>query len=115
MPVPHIVDGDVDQLKATLVSLRDLEPRFVVQGHGNVLLRGEVDEAISTSVEYLSTIVERVGEIVRRGDPPSALRDIDIESCGKSRIPLDGLVSKLHLGNLLAVFKRLSAEADLSV
>ena len=48
-------------------------------------------------------------EVIRRGDPPSALRDIDIESCGKSRIPLDGLVSKLHLDNLVTLYKQLAA------
>ncbi|NLG28244.1 MAG: hypothetical protein GX557_10050, partial [Chloroflexi bacterium] len=40
-----------------------------------------------------------------RGLPAAKLKAIDIESCGKSRIPLDGLVSKLHLDNMLALYR----------
>ena len=38
-----------------------------------------------------------------------AVREIDIESCGKSRIPLNGLVTQLHTANLLALYDRLKA------
>lgn len=109
MPVPHIVHGNVEQLKTSLKAMRALRPSFLVQGHGDVLLRGEITENIDGSIAYLNNIVERVREVIRRGDPPSTLRDIDIESCGKSRIPLDGLVSKLHLDNLVTLYKQLAA------
>jgi cyclase len=108
LPVPHIVGGDVEQLKASLKSIKALKPNFIVQGHGEVLLRGEVDDTIDDSINYLSCIVEKVSALAERGDLPSALRDIDIESCGKSRIPLDGLVNKLHLDNLVALYKEIA-------
>jgi cyclase len=111
MPVPHIVAGDYRQFRASLLLLRGLQPNFVVQGHGDILLRGEVDEALDSSVHYLDAIVERVRQIVRNGDPPQKLRDIDIESCGKSRIPLDGLVSRLHADNLVALYKQMRSNA----
>ena len=107
MPVPYVVHGDRSQLRETLKGYRELRPNFVVQGHGNVLLRGELLEAIDSHLNYLDTIVARVGEVVERGDPPQKLDEIDIESCGKSRIPLDGSVSELHRGNLLALYKEL--------
>lgn len=106
MPVPHIVGGDWQTLVRSLERIREFKPSFVVQGHGDVLLRGEVETTIETSIAYLKAIAEKVGEVVRSGVRPSALREIDIESCGVSRIPLDGLVSKLHLDNLVALYQQ---------
>jgi glyoxylase-like metal-dependent hydrolase (beta-lactamase superfamily II) len=110
MPVPYLVEGDIDQYRASLRALRATRPSFVVQGHGDVLLRGEVGEAITSSIGYIDAVVERVQEIVDSGAPPSLLAEIGIEECGKSRIPLDGMVSRLHRESLLAVYKRLLAQ-----
>ncbi|NLG49642.1 MAG: MBL fold metallo-hydrolase [Chloroflexi bacterium] len=110
MPVPYIVGGDYRQLQDSLVRIKELTPNFVVQGHGDVLLRGEVDETIDRNLAYLDKIVEKVQAVVQRGLPPQELRSIDIESCGLSRIPLDGLVNKLHQENLLALYKRFKQE-----
>jgi glyoxylase-like metal-dependent hydrolase (beta-lactamase superfamily II) len=105
MPVPHIARGNYQQLIKTLQAVKELQPNFVVQGHGDVLLKGEVDESIASSIDYLHLIVARVQELVRNGAPPQQLRQIDIEECGKSRIPLDGLVSRLHMDNLMALYR----------
>jgi hypothetical protein len=59
----------------------------------------------------LECIKERVQELVQKGASESALRDIDIESCGKSRVPLDGLVQHLHRENLLALYSHLQTKA----
>lgn len=112
MPVPHIVAGNVQELQASLRRLLDISPGFVIQGHGTVLLRGEAEELLHANIAYLDTIVERVQRAVERGEPPSELRRIDIESCGLSRIPLDGLVSRLHQDNLITLYKRLQAAAS---
>jgi len=108
MPVPHIALGSPAELSESLAALKALKPAFIVQGHGNVLLRGEIDEELDGSIGYLAAIVSKVNQLVQRGDPPQKLREIDIESCGKSRIPLDGLVSRLHLSNLVSLYKTLS-------
>lgn len=112
MPVPHIVSGDYLQLSDSLAALKALKPAFIVQGHGDVLLRGEIDEELEGSINYLAMIVKKVSQLIQRGDPPQKLRDLDIESCGKSRIPLDGLVSRLHLDNLVSLYKSLSQEKE---
>jgi cyclase len=112
MPVPYIVNGDHVQFRKTLEMVKELRPNFIIQGHGDVLLRGEIDEALDSSIIYLENIVKKVSRIVERKEPMQKLREIDIESCGKSRIPLDGLVSKLHMDNLLALYRALSRKAS---
>lgn len=111
MAIPYIVGGDPEQLQTTLRGFVELEPDFVVQGHGRVLLRGEVEEAVEASCDYIDAIVERVSALVQQGAPPEKLREIDIESCGMSRIGLDGLASRLHLNNLVDLYKRLAGDA----
>lgn len=104
LPVPHIVWGDVQDSARALRTIRALKPESVVQGHGQLLLRGELALEIESSLRYLQCIQERVQELIQKGAPESALRDIDIESCGKSRVPLDGLVQYLHHENLRALY-----------
>lgn len=110
MPVPYIVGGDIEQLKGSLLAIKAMNPSFIIQGHGTVLLRGEVEQTIDSSISYLTTIAARITDLIERGDPPQKLQEIDIESCGKSRIPLDGLVSRLHLDNLIALYREMTAE-----
>jgi cyclase len=108
MPVPYFVGGNRHELANTLRRIQEMEPDFIIAGHGSVLLRGEVDEMIDASIAYMQAIEQRVRQIVDKGRPPSTLREIDIESCGLSRIPLDGMVSKLHLDNLIALYREFS-------
>ena len=108
MPVPYFVGGDRHELARTLRRIQEMEPDFIIAGHGSVLLRGEVDETIEANIAYMQTIEQRVRRVVEEGQPPSTLREIDIESCGLSRIPLDGMVSKLHLENLIALYREFS-------
>ncbi len=115
MPVPYIVHGDIAEMKRSMQRFVELRPDFIVQGHGNVLLRGEVRETVDSYTHYLDQIVQRVEELVARGEPPSRLREIDIESCGLSRIPLDGAVSQLHLQNLISLYRRKSKRSATSL
>ncbi len=106
MPIPVITSGSLPQLCQTLKAISLFEPDFVIQGHGGILLKGEVEETVDSSIAYLDTIDERVRDIVNNSISPNHLRDIDIEDCGISRIPLDGLVNKLHLQNLVSLYER---------
>ncbi len=108
MPVPHVAGGSVADLKGALRRIRDSKPAFVVQGHGDVLLKGEVAETVQANLAYLDKIVATVHEIVDKGIDPAILRRIDIEACGLSRIPLDGKVSQLHLANLVSLYREFS-------
>ena len=107
MPVPTIFDGSYDDLTNSLNAMLALKPDTVVQGHGEVILRGEVEAVIQSNLDYLTTIKGKVNETIASGKPESSLDAIDIESCGKSRIPLNGLVTDLHLANLRKLYGEL--------
>jgi len=111
MPVPQISEGNTEQLRATLRRFLEMKPSFVVQGHGGVLLRGEVITTIEAHLAYLDIVEEKVREYVAEQRPPSGLRELDIESCGLSRIPLDGWVNNIHLSNLVSLYKKLATAA----
>jgi glyoxylase-like metal-dependent hydrolase (beta-lactamase superfamily II) len=109
MPLPHIVDGSLMDMLASLEQLPGIGLENVVQGHGEIVLRGEIDDAVKSNMKYLETIRRRVEQAIKRKKSRDSMREIDIESCGKSRIPLNGLVSKLHTANLLALYDRILA------
>jgi cyclase len=109
MPVPYIVGGDRETMQESLQSISELQMDNIVQGHGDVLLRGEITEAIETSNMYLDTIYEKVSQVIARGQSKSVLRNLDIERCHKSRIPLNGLVEELHQANLIYLYDSIVA------
>ena len=104
MPVPTLFDGDLTELTNSLNELLDMNLDSVVRGHGEVILRGEVEELINSDINYLSKITKIVDDVVARGDPEATLERISIESCGKSRLPLNGFVSDLHQANLRKLY-----------
>ena len=111
MPVPTIFDGSFKALVASMHKMLDLEPDTIVQGHGEVILRGEVQSVIQDDLEYLAKIQEKVSTILHNNQSTDALDEIDIESCGKSRIPLNGLVADLHRANLYRLYDELREDA----
>jgi glyoxylase-like metal-dependent hydrolase (beta-lactamase superfamily II) len=107
-PVPLIVRGDVPELIRSLKEIKALNLENVIQGHGGVLLRGEIDETVDASIAYLRCVEKKVQAIVDKELPRSELAKIDIEDCGRSRIPLGGLVQRLHLANLEYVYAQMT-------
>jgi hypothetical protein len=79
-----------------------------VQGHGEVLLRGEIPGAIESSINYLDAVEQKVASIVEKGQSKAVLDKLTIDSCGKSRIPLNGLVQDLHRANVVALYEEFS-------
>ena len=108
MPVPHVVDGDVDDNIATIRNIGKMGLENIVQGHGDIILRGEIDAAIKDNIHYLTTIKKKVKAISRRKDAEELLEDITIEDCGKSRVLLGGLARALHQSNLNALLYKMS-------
>ncbi|MBN2556076.1 MAG: MBL fold metallo-hydrolase [Anaerolineales bacterium] len=106
MPIPYIVHGKLDVLAESMKILPALKLENLVQGHGEVILRGEVEEKVEENLEYLSTIEKHVRIASRRKDPQAYLESIDVEACGKSRVLMNGLAQTLHTRNLVALYQR---------
>ncbi len=107
MPLPYFVDGDIDDLTRSLQLIPPLGLENIVQGHGELILRGEIDDAIRSNLKYLDNLRKKVSRAAGRGKSRESLSHIDIESCGKSRIPLAGLVVRLHERNVGTLYDSL--------
>ena len=110
MPLPYFHDGDLDTLIATLKMINGMGLENIVQGHGDVILRGEIEEMVSSHLVYLDRIRREAQNAVRWNWTVEDLRQIPIEKCGKSRILLNGLAPDLHYQNLVAVFQKIRKE-----
>jgi cyclase len=109
MPVPAIADGDPDTLRASLKKVVELPIENLVQGHGEVILRGEVEVVVNASLKYLDAIEKKTARALKSGKGKEWLQTVSIESCGLSRIPLNGLVQQIHTANLMALYDRMAA------
>ncbi len=114
MPIPYIVDGDMDIMVESLKEIREMGLENVVQGHGDIVLRGEIDDAIQANIAYLTAIRKAVRKASRRKYPWDLLETINVESCGKSRVLIGGLAEELHSRNLKALYKQLFDEVPRS-
>jgi len=112
MPIPYIVDGDIDVLRENIASIPDLKLENLVQGHGEVILRGEVADKVTESLSYLDDLEKHVRIASRRRDPKGYLEGIDVETTGKSRILMNGLAQNLHTSNLFALYQRTHGEFE---
>jgi len=106
MPLPYVVDGNVDDIIASIKKIGRMGLENIIQGHGDIILRGEIDAAVKENLNYLSNLKKIIRTAVRRKDPDEYLNEIDIESCGKSRVHLGGLANTLHQRNLRALYKQ---------
>lgn len=106
MPLPYIVDGNVDEIAASIKKIGRMGLENIVQGHGDIILRGEIDAAVKENLNYISAIKKAVRTASRRKAATEYLENISIEECGKSRVHLGGLAVKLHERNLLALLRQ---------
>jgi len=113
MPIPYLPDGNIEELRGFYNGLRELTLENIVQGHGDVILRGEVEPSIDHNLEYLDTVMKAARTALRRKSPMEYLAKQDVESCGKSRIHLGGLAQTLHEQNLKYAYTLLKEEAKL--
>lgn len=104
MPLPYIVDGDVDDLITSQKKIGKMGLENVIQGHGDIVLRGEIDAMLKENLAYLSNIRKVVRKASRRKFPLDILNETDVESCGKSRVLIGGLAGELHRRNLHSLY-----------
>lgn len=113
MPLPYIVDGDIDELSASLKMVAKMGLENIVQGHGDIVLRGEIDNFVKENLAYLSNLRKVVRKASRRRFPQEVLDEATVESCGKSRVLIGGLAAELHRRNLRALYLHLYGELPL--
>ena len=107
MPIPYIVDGNVDDMILSLKTIGKIGFENVIQGHGDIVLRGEVEGSVRDNLAYLSAIRRAVRKAGRRKYPWDLLEEIGVEECGKSRVLIGGLAVELHSRNLYAMYEHL--------
>lgn len=112
MPVPYFVDGNLSDHLASLRRLQGGAYEAVVQGHGEVVLRGEVDTKLQSDINYLTTLQDAVKRALDAPDSRGALNAISIEACGKNRVLLNGAVQQLHRQNVDHLARQLSKNSD---
>jgi glyoxylase-like metal-dependent hydrolase (beta-lactamase superfamily II) len=107
MPIPFIVGGDINVLTDTIRLISKMSLENIIQGHGDIILRGEVEEAARSNIAYLRAIKKITKASLRRRNPLEILSQSDVESCGKSRVSLGGLANELHQKNLRSLYNLL--------
>ena len=110
IPLPYIVEGDVDILIDTIKTIGKMSLENIVQGHGEIILRGEIEQSIRNNLNYISNLKKVIKTAIRIKDPTRKLMEATVESCGKSRVLLGGQVEVLHRRNLIALYRKESGQ-----
>jgi cyclase len=110
MPIPYLFDGDLEVMIDSMKRIPKMKLENLVQGHGEVVLRGEIPDAVKSNVSYLNAISSHVKKALRRREPEEYLGEVDVEACGKSRILLNGLAEELHRRNLIALYNAMNED-----
>ena len=110
MSLPYIVDGDIDEMIASVKRIGRMGLENIIQGHGDIILRGEIDAAVKENMNYLNNIKKLVKAAGKRKNADEYLDAITIEECGKSRVYLGGLAETLHRRNLRALYRQMNGE-----
>lgn len=113
MPLPYIVDGNIDDLTNTIKSIGKMGLENIVQGHGDIILRGEIEDSVKENLAYLAAIRKAAKAALKKREPQEFLAEVDIESCGKSRVYLGGLAADLHRRNLMVLYQQMAAESGI--
>jgi glyoxylase-like metal-dependent hydrolase (beta-lactamase superfamily II) len=110
MPLPYVVDGDIDDIAASIKKIGKMGLENIVQGHGDIILRGEIDAAVRENLAYITNVKRVVKAAARRKSVDETLDSMRIEECGKSRVHLGGLAEGLHKRNLQALIRKARKE-----
>ncbi len=113
MPLPYVVDGDAEDITTSIRKFARMGLENIIQGHGDIVLRGEIDAAVKENLGYLTNIRKVARTALRRRAPQDYLEENGVEACGKSRVYLGGLAEELHGRNLRALYQQeKKAEAE---
>ena len=105
MPIPYIVDGDVDDIALSIKKIGRMGLENIVQGHGDIILRGEIDAAVKENLTYITNLKKFAKTAARRKATEDIMEGVGLEETGKSRVYLGGLAESLHRRNVEALVK----------
>ena len=106
MPLPYVVDGDIDDIAASIKKIGRMGLENIVQGHGDIILRGEIDAAVKENLNYVSNLKKYTKAAARRKNVEDSAELVSIEESGKSRVYLGGLAEQLHKRNVQALVRK---------
>lgn len=112
MAIPIIADGDWRQEIETLRRIKEMAPETIIQGHGEVILRGEVQTVLDRYIAYLECVEEQARKVLKKGEPRESIRQIPLERCGLERVPLGIASHALHVANILRIYDTLKQEEE---
>jgi hypothetical protein len=104
------VDGDYHDLLKSLRGLQTRSYETIIQGHGEVILRGEVRDKLQSDIDYLVKLGDAIDLAIQNQTGKISFDSIKIEKCGKSRIALNGMAEQLHQQNVRWLIDRWSVE-----
>ena len=110
MPIPYIVDGDVDDIAVSIKKIGRMGLENIVQGHGDIILRGEIDAAVKENLAYITNLKKFAKAAARRKSSDEVLEGGGLEESGKSRVYLGGLAESLHRRNMEALIRKAHKE-----
>ncbi|MCB9460095.1 MAG: MBL fold metallo-hydrolase [Anaerolineaceae bacterium] len=116
MPLPTFVDGNIDQLVGSIQRLQHQPYETIIQGHGEVILRGELPGRLEEDLNYLSALKTQVERAISNGKKsPHEIADvIPVEACGKEKIVLHGAAIQLHESNVYALAASMLSNAPVN-
>lgn len=100
MPIPYIVDGDVDDIATSIKKIGRMGLENIVQGHGDIILRGEIDAAVKENLAYITSLKKLAKAAARKKPSDDLMEGAGLEETGKSRVYLGGLAESLHKRNV---------------
>ncbi|MCL4531075.1 MAG: MBL fold metallo-hydrolase [Chloroflexi bacterium] len=106
MPLPYVVDGDIDEIAASIKKIGRMGLENIVQGHGDIILRGEIDAAVRENLTYVTNLKKYTKAAARRKAVEDPAETISIEESGKSRVYLGGLAEQLHRRNVQTLVRK---------
>lgn len=115
LPIPYFIQGDIEQLITSLTTFTSLGLENIIQGHGDIILRGEIEDTIQENIDYLQTLKTKVRAALKDKYPLRAAAAISVESCGKSRVLLAGLGDSLHKNNVRWLLNQYAKEEGIEL
>ena len=109
MSIP-VIAGNGGSLKNLLASLQDVvltDVEMLVQGHGDVILRGEIRDSVRGQIRYLQSIDAHVRRTLKRRLSKETLVNYLLASTNLVKVQMGGLAENLHQTNVNALYDQL--------